>query len=294
MDLARLRVFAAVVEEGSFTRAASSLYMTQSGVSRAVASLESELGLPLLVRAWSGVQVTDAGRRVLEHTYKVLSEVELLNQEVAAMSGLEVGRLRIGGFPSACARLLPGIVGEFERRYSGIDVILSEGTDHDVTEWLHQHMLDVGFVHLPATGLHTVPIAGDKMLLTLPPDHRLAGTATSVNIRELADEPFILPRGRSEPIVASIFREADIAPTIRFTLRDVSTILSMVREGMGISILAEMSLLPIMSGICTRPIEPTAERQIGLATLSKETALPATRAFIKLARTWTEANGYLP
>ncbi|CAN5865964.1 LysR family transcriptional regulator [soil metagenome] len=294
MDINQLRVFAAVIEEGSFTRAASALYMTQSGVSRAVASLESELGLPLLVRSRGGVTATDAGERVLGHAREVLSEVELLKQDAAALAGLEIGRLRIGGFPSACARLLPGIIGEFERRYPGIEVVVSEGTDQKVTEWLHHHVLDVGFVHLPATRLHTVPIAVDRMLLALPPGHRLAQASSEIGISKVSSEPFILPRGRSEPIVASIFREAGIVPSVRFTLRDVSTVLSMVREGMGMSILAEMSLLPILSGVRVRPIAPTAERHIGLGIRSEDTVLPAARAFINLARTWTEFNGYLP
>jgi DNA-binding transcriptional LysR family regulator len=63
---------------------------------------------------------------------------------------------------------------------------------------------------------------------------------------------------------------------------------------MGVSILAEMSLLAVLSGVHVRPIVPKAERQIGLGTQSNEAVLPAVRAFISLARTWTESNGYLP
>ena len=292
-----MRVYVAVIEEGSFTGASNVLYMTQSGVSRAVASMESELGLPLLIRSRSGVTPTDAGERVLVHARAALSEMERIRQDAAAMAGLEVGRLRIGGFPSACARLMPGIIGEFERRYPSIEILVSEGTDQKVSGWIHENAIDVGFVHLPSAGLHTVPIAVDKMLLVLPPGHPLAETSSVVSTSRLSSEPLILPRGRSEPIVASIFREAGIAPKVRFMLRDVGTVLSMVREGMGVSILAQMSLtaLPgLLSEVSVRSIEPTAERQIGLAVRSEEAVLPAVEAFIEVARSWTEKNGCLP
>lgn len=293
MDMTQLRVFVAVVEEGSFTGAANVLYITQSGVSRAVSSLESELGLPLLVRSRGGVMSTEAGERVLKHARRVLSESELIKQDAGAIAGLEAGRLRVGGFPSACARLLPGIIGEFERSYPGIEVVVSEGTDQKVRDWIHNYAIDVGFVHLP-TELEAVPIAVDQVLLALPQGHPMAEDSKVIDLHRLSSQRFILCRGRVEPIVDSIFRQAGFAPDIRFTLRDVGTVVSMVREEMGVSLLAEMSLPPNLSGVHVKPVKPTAERQLGLAVRSREVALPAAEAFIDLAQEWASSSGYLP
>lgn len=292
MELSQLRAFVTVIESGSFTRASDELYVTQSGVSRAVASLESELGVRLLVRSRAGIGTTDAGERLLEHARVILSRVESIRQGATDSSELRVGRLRLGGFPSVCARLLPGLVRAFERDYPGVEVSLSEGSGQEVAEWVRKGSVDVGFTSLPVGGLEGIPIAVDRMFAVLPPDHPGASAREPLEIGLLPAEDFILPRGHDEEIITGVLERAGIVPRVKFTLRDATTILSMVEEGLGWSIVNEMSLPRKNTGVCVKPIEPSAQRQTGLA-VRRQAPLPAIRAFVEFAREWAASKGYL-
>ena len=108
--IAKYEVFRTVVESGSLTKAADLLHMTQSGVSHAISSLETELGIALLTRDRSGITLTADGELVLQRIREVLTANERLNQQVAAIKGLEIGTVRIGTFTSVSAQWLPGVI----------------------------------------------------------------------------------------------------------------------------------------------------------------------------------------
>ncbi len=114
MNLAQLRTFTAVAETGRVTDAAARLSITQSAVSHALASLETELGLQLVVRDRTGSTLTDVGRTLLPHADAALRAVDRLVDEAAAATGLQRGRLLLGAFPTAC-QLLPPLIRAFGR-----------------------------------------------------------------------------------------------------------------------------------------------------------------------------------
>ena len=102
MTWTQLAVFSKVVEVGSFTRAGKALHMSQSAVRHAIAVLEAELGVPLLIRERKqGIVVSDFGQRILEPVRVILNRVAQIEQEAAAAAqGLEARTLRVGSFPS--------------------------------------------------------------------------------------------------------------------------------------------------------------------------------------------------
>ncbi len=290
ITLAQLRAFVAVADSGAFTKAAGALHMTQSGVSHAIASLESELGVSLIERDRSGVRPTEVGRRVLIHAQEVLGGMERIGWEVTGVRELETGRLTIGSFPSAASRLLPALMGSFRNRYPGIEVVLVEGTDQKVHERIRSRRVDVGFVTLPAKGLETVPIAEDAMLAVVPAGHALANKE-KVGVDELAVEPFVMSMGGCEPLITAVFRAAGVVPDIRFEVRDVGTILAMVGEGLGVTIVPELALpqnLDSLSSVRALALNPPVRRRLALAVRSLATASPATMAFIEQAQRRTQ------
>jgi len=111
MNLPQLRALLAVADQGSFTAAAGSLGLTQSAVSHAVASLERELGLPLVARDRAGARLTAHGRKVLGHAREAVHRVDRIAQDAAAAAGRHHGRLRVAVFPSA-AQLLPALIAD--------------------------------------------------------------------------------------------------------------------------------------------------------------------------------------
>src|SRR5680860_1587269 len=106
LDLKRLRVLAEVARQGSFSAAAEALYLSQSAVSQQVATLEREVGMPLLERTSEGPKLTDAGRVLVGHAEAAMCRLDEAEREVAAIAGLEGGEVRIASFPSASVTLL--------------------------------------------------------------------------------------------------------------------------------------------------------------------------------------------
>lgn len=281
MNLAQLRALRAVEEAGSVTGAASLLGITQSAVSHALASLESELDLRLVVRDRGGCTLTEAGRRLFPHVSAALRHIDRLADEAAATAGMVTGRLRVGAFPSAC-HLLPQLIRVFGRRYPAVDVVVLEGTDGEVIDWLKNDVVEVGIVTDEHPGMDTVPFADDEMLAVLPAEHPLAGEA-EVSLCDLADDPFILSGGGCAGIIRRLYEEQSLPLRPRHQVRELTTILAMVRENLGISLVPSLALSGGFDGTVTLPLRPRAPRRLLLAAPGGTEVSRAARAFLDTA-----------
>lgn len=289
MTLAQLRTLVAVVEAGSFSVAAERLALTQSAVSHAIAGLETDLGVSLLHRDRGGPVPTPAGERVLAHARAMLRLHEHIRQEAAAASGQQVGRVRVGTPPSVSARLLPGVLAALRRRHPGIEVVLFEGSDHEVDGWLRSRAVDVGIVPCPARGLDTVELVADEFFLVVPAAHAL-GSRASVRLREVAAEPFIMSKGGCEPMIRHLYRTAGTQPSVRYEVRDMPTLLAMVQEGLGVTVVPALSLPPQTPRLRALHLEPPGRRRLALAVLSREDCAPVVGTFLREARRWARSR----
>jgi DNA-binding transcriptional LysR family regulator len=284
MTIAQFRVFTAVVETKSFTRAAEILHITQSAASHAVAGLEEELEVALLIRdREQGISVSEFGNRVLQPILSILNGVSAIEQEAAAQKGMESGTVRVGCFPSAAARILPKIIARFGKLYPHRQILLFEGTDQEVAEWLHSRAIDVGFVGSSTLKDDIVPITRDKMVVILPKDHRLQATK-NLTIASLVHFPFIMSKGGCEPLIAEMFSKHNRSPSVRFEVRDMATILNMVQEGLGITIVPEMALPDQLPKVTVRELNPIAWRNIGLCCPFSRETTPAVLAFVAVSQ----------
>jgi DNA-binding transcriptional LysR family regulator len=289
ITLAQLQGLVAVVDGGSFTAAARALGISQSSVSQTVGALEEELDLILLRRGRDGVTLTEACERLLVHARGVLEHLEHMRQEAAALAGLTVGKLRLAAFSSVFTRLLPGIVGSFSRRYPGIDLVLLEGADPDVRNWLGAGVADIGLLTLPADGVETVPLIDDTLQVVVSAGHTLANVAV-VRPEQLAGEHFIMPAGGCESLVQSSLRAAGVELHSQFEVRDMTTIFALVHDGIGITMVPALALPAQIAGLQVIPLDPPAPRQIGLAMRSLAALPPAGLAFLAHAREWVATH----
>jgi DNA-binding transcriptional LysR family regulator len=277
MNLAQLRAFTGVAHAGSVSDAALQLGLTQSAVSHALASLEREIGARLIVRDRAGCLLTDLGSRVLPDATEALRHADRIAELAAAESGLRQGRLRVGIIPSASSVLMP-LIAQFRRRYPGVTVAVFEGTDQEVSDWIERRTVDLGVVTGPRPDLETVPLAEEEMLAVVPSGHRLAGRA-GITVADLAGEPFLLSAGGCEPVIRRIHERHRIPLVPASQVTDMATLLAMVREGLGVSIIPALSLGTSHDGITALPLRPRAPRTLLLST--RDAALsPATRALL--------------
>lgn len=284
MTITRFEVFSKVVELGGFTKAADQLNMTQSAVSHAIANLESEWGTTLLIRdRKNGILLTEVGRRTIVHIREILNRMEIIQQEIALASELEVGTIRIGTFASASACLLPKILANFQRKYPKIEFRFYEGTYEEIAEWLSTGVIDIGFFVQPdeKTTFEWIPLVKDEMVVAFSVSHKF-NQDNVVPVRALQDEAFIMPTGMYQSHVQEIFQQAKVAPCIRFEVKDCNTIANMVQEGLGITV-GPALFLKTQPNLQIRRLDAEHWRTIALAYPSISAASPAVKAFLAIA-----------
>src|SRR5690242_7509689 len=147
MDLRALECFLAVAEEGSVSRAAAVLHMTQPPLSVRLQALERELGVPLLVRHGRGVDLTAAGRVLAERARRVFSELTTTTELVRTVGLGTRGRLTIAVGHTVSPRSLPPLIGSTVGE-PGVDLVLTEGADLDVVERVHRRDAHAGLLYL--------------------------------------------------------------------------------------------------------------------------------------------------
>ncbi len=290
MTFTQLEIFAKVAELGSFTAAAEQLGISQSAVSHALRLLEKEWGVTLLSRKQAHIETTEVGRNLLIRVRELLGVSEAIRQEVAAVRGLSRGILRVGSFgPSASLWLLPKILDQFRKDYPEIEVFVDEADDDDVSEWIMERRVDVGFVVLPEERLDTMPLVEDQLVALIPANHALA-RKKAVSLAELCESPFIMKivaGGASAAEKALV--AANLRPAITHRYSQIITIIKSVENGDGVSLIADLALsdqvMALCPGVIKKTLSPAVRRSVGLAVHSLKHASPAARAFLKTART---------
>lgn len=265
MNIWKYTAFVKVVEYGSFTKAAGLLGYSQSGISRMINDLETEWGVSLLERGRSGVRLTSDGLKLLPQLRRICNEHELLMKQIEDLHDMKSGLIRIGTFSSVATHWLPNMIKRFQKDYPTIDFELLLGDYTEIESWILEGRVDFGFLSLPTNAeLETIFLEQDRLLVVLPQDHPLAD-CDKFPINQLLGSPFMLLEKGAKAEIAGIFDEHHISPQVRFTTWDDYAILSMVENGLGISILPELILQRIPFRVITKELEVPAFRNIGIA-----------------------------
>jgi DNA-binding transcriptional LysR family regulator len=276
--LLQLKSFVTVVDEGGFTAASRRLGLSQPAVSRAVASLEKELAVPLLVRGRNALSLTEAGSLALTHAREAVRHLALMRTEVAALAGEITGTLSVASLPSVTGTLIAPQLRTFTGRHPAVTVRLLEGSEQEVRDWLDQGAAEAGVVSLPIKGLDSAVLGEQDMVAVVPADNRLAGW-DEVDYVELAKEPFIRSTGGCAEVFTPVARRVGVEFDVAFEAREMSAVLQIVRAGLGVSILPSAGLPDLPDGVVKRPLVPKTVRLLGVA-VSASASAPA-RAFLE-------------
>ena len=281
MSIQKYRSFVKAVEYGSFTKAAEALNYTQSGISRMIGDLETEWGVSLLERSRAGVSLTSDGLKLLPILQRICNEHEILMAQVDNLHEIQSGLIRIGTFSSVATHWLPNMIKRFHHDYPKIDFELLLGDYTEIESWIQEGRVDFGFLRLP-TGLEleTVPLEKDQLLVVLPEDHPFADCG-KFPMKELETNPFMLLEKGVKAEISAIFERNHLTPQVHFTTWDDYAIMSMVENGLGISILPELILQRIPYHIVAKELEAPAYRNIGIAMRSRKSLSIAVRRFLE-------------
>lgn len=285
MNLAHWRLLVAVADEGTISRAAERVGISQSGASQAIGQLEAALGFPIFVRERRQVNVTALGAQVVEHARTMLGGLQAIRALADDNQGVSGARIRLATFPSIISTVLPALLRDFQRRHPGIEVVVVEGTDEEVEQWLDAGAVDVGVVMNPAPARSPLTLGSDVWVAVLAHAHPLGRRATErgIALDELAAEPFILATGGCTVNGQRLMEDAGLQLSdVRITVRDWASACVLVREGLGVSLVPESTLPSDRQGLRVLPVAPVIRRVFGLVRSPAAHASRATQVFMQV------------
>lgn len=269
MTLLSYQVFQTVVGQGSFQKAAEILNLTPSAVSHAIASMEQELGFSLFTRNKAGVALTNYGEHLLPYVNAVLNSDESLQQAIAGLNGLKMGNVKVGCFSSVCTNWMTDIIHSFHQRYPDINIELYQGTYADVSYWIKNGIVDIGFLSLSSAGdLPIEPLYRDPLLCVVPKDYRKREDTPYMTPDEMKDQVFVSQMETTDADIA-IFMKQNGLGNVRMdyhVVDDLSTI-ALVAAGLGICIMPELVMNDIPYEVHRYPMMPgsiSCHRNIGI------------------------------
>ena len=293
MDLEQLEAVLAVVDHGTFTAAASALYLTQPSLSRRIAGIEGELGIALFDRVGRQVRLTDAGTALLAPARRALSEIRNVRAALEAVQGMATGSLRVAGLPSLVVSHLAPLIGPFHGGFPGILLSIDSAPDtQTLVSMVESAECDVAVVDLPvsSTELRTIRLGHQDFLVVLPPGTLPPPVAKdralpTIGPRQLREHTLVtVPTGTSiRTTTDQVYADAGVVPSRVIVTSQRSALVPLVLGGAGLTMLPDYFAHEATAGggVVARP-STLSRRTVGLVHRS-DSVSPALDAFIALA-----------
>lgn len=271
MDLKQLRAVVTVAEAGSVTRAAQLLHVVQPAVSRQIASLEDELGVPLFERTRQGMRPTPAGQSFVVRARRVLTELERARAEARPVHGQLRGTARVGLLNSVESVLAPALVSAVAAKHPGIELHLATGYSGLLQEWLDDGDLDMALLYnLGSTqSVRVLPLLTDRLWAVAPRSAGL-GVDEPVDLATVLAHPFVMP-ARGQHGIRLLLDEArlhcDVEPAVVAEVNSMALQMLLVEAGHGWTVLPAAGVTDrIAAGrLSAAPLTaPQIERTVGL------------------------------
>lgn len=284
--LRQLSYFVTAAEHESLFRAAAQLHVSPPSVSTAIAKLESQFGVQLLIRHHAqGVSLTPSGQRLLPEAQSLLRHAEELQASAQATGNSVSGDLRVGCFVTIAALFMPSLITGFSQTYPCASIRLFEGNQAELVDGLKGGRLEIALLYDRELGadVHFELLTESAPYVLLPANHRLAHK-THLDLETLSKEPLILldiPPSRE--YFLSLFEADDIEAQIGFSSPSFEVVRGMVGQGAGYSLLVTKPQGDVTYDGCklvTRPLIGVKEPgRIGLARVINLRPTRLMRAF---------------
>jgi DNA-binding transcriptional LysR family regulator len=296
MDLHQLETFLAVVEEKSFSRAASRLHRTQPAVSQIVRKLESDLGEELFERSSRDGSLTAAGELLKEYAERMLRLRNEASSALLQLRSLERGKLRLAANEYTCLYLLP-VLDVFRRQYPQIDVTVHRSLASRMTEELEQREVEVGVLSFrpPEEQFRSISVYADEVAFVVNPRHPLAKEG-QVTISDLGAENFVahnVPSPLRRHVIETFARHRTPL-NMGVELPSLEAIKRFVAMGNGVALVPGLTVArELAAGVLVKVIVPELEfrRQLRLVHRRQATLSYAAVAFLKCVRTLAHERG---
>lgn len=286
MDSRRVLIFRTVARAGSISAGARELGWTQPAVSQHLQALERQTGGPLLVRGAGGVDLTEAGRRLLAHADAVAAHLDAAGAELDDLAQLRVGSARLAAFPSGSAVIVPAALASLAATAPEIEVSLVECEPPKAIERVRSGSVDLALVFgyqedRAEEALVAVPLADDPVRLVLPADF----PGTPRELEALADAAWVAGCARCRGHLVACAARAGFEPRIRHVTDDYVVVQALVARGLAVAVLPETALTAFRHpGVRVAELPELGSRRIDVLHRRGLERVPAVAALLRALR----------
>lgn len=291
LDLLTLRVIVSVAECGSISAGSDRLQLAVAAASTRISLLESDLGVRIFERSPRGVELTSAGRLLVQRGRELLADADQLVGDLSDWSLGLAGHVRMLANASALLEVLPMRLEAFARSHPGIRVDVEERMSPEIAAAVLDGRADVGVVDVPTSsqGIEFMPFFHDTLALVVPEAHALAGR-DAVRLGDLMQQSFVVVAGPNA-VSTRLFNAAAAlgqAIQVRLQMRSFDAACRMVAAGLGVAVLPREAIVPQLKHLGLRAVtlaEDWADRTHYLALRTGTDAPAAARTLVKALRT---------
>ena len=284
--LHHFRLVDTIYKEGTLTKAAKTLHLTQSALSHQLKELERELDVEIFKRIGKRLHLSEQGYRFLRSSEKILAEIKSLEEDINNYKNGQTGKLSISMQCYTAYHWLPGIIKYYKKRWPDINVqILSDATRRPL-EYLMNGDLDIGIVRtqMVNTKIRYEPIFEDRLVAVICKDHPLARKAV-IEISDFQGEELILPlydpSYQDTPVIEKLIEAQQVRPKTLHRIHYTDAAIEMVNAGLGITVMADWILEPYLKdrNIIAKPLHHSVAKRAWYAATCKQT--PAIQNFLE-------------
>jgi DNA-binding transcriptional LysR family regulator len=287
LEVRRLRLLRELAAHGTIAATAQACSLTPSAVSQQLAALEREVHTPLLIRDGRRLMLTGAAQVLVEHTERILAELEEAQASIAGLTGEVRGVIRLAAFPTAASSLAASAIATCQDDHPDLRVVLDGRETDEALSALKAGHLDVALVYeynlLPDRtdrGIRLVPLVREKLLLVLPPAMK---ADDPLSLRALRDESWVAPDSDTA-LRTALWRACGLAgfePRLHYTSDDYTVMLALVQAGLGVALVPQLALASVAADLQIREVtDLLLTRTVSAAIRAGTRANPAVAAVI--------------
>ena len=248
MDFKSLTYFVTVARELNITRAAAVLNMSQPPLSNQIRQLEEDIGAQLFIRSKRGLTLTPTGVILYKRARQILELYQTTREEVSQFEAHLNGDLKIGVVEGRAPFLLARWIAGFREEFPQVTYTVRSGGSDDILDQLFHHLIDIAVIAAPYNQelLHGISVSREPWVAIIPSEHPLALLpGSSIALSQLKDEPLIVPERSSRvESIKAWFGQKDITPNLLCRTSNYIDALSLVEQGVGISIFPQSTYTP--------------------------------------------------
>lgn len=296
MNISTCEIILKIAEFKNLARTAEHFSYTPSRISQILKAVETEMGIALFHRGKTGLVPTAECEALLPHMRELLNSETFLQEKLDQLKNIQAGAIRIGSLSSMSCHWLPQRLKAFGAAYPRIRFELKLGDSGQIAEWTQNGLVDIGLVDLDfvsesqAGSLQFIPLMEDPFFVLMEQDHPLAGRG-ALSWEQLREESFIFLEPEDNRSVDDYLHRAGFQPHVQYRVKDDYTIMALVENGLGISILPSLILNRTPYRVCAAELDPPYRRHIGIILPKEGHVSAATLRLLDFCLEETAAEG---